>query len=204
MKHVILRCLCRTWAVRTPVCSAISFASRAPGSRRISPRSPCQAEEWAASSGTLPELAFYGGSFTAIDLETQTALLESAAQLKKDGRISRVRLSTRPDALGAEVLARLAHYGVDTVEIGVQSLDDEVLAASQRGHTAAQAEGRDQTRAGSGISLRCADDGGAAGRYTGKKPCHRSTACAAGAGYGAHLSNGGDPRHGAGGSVYCR
>ena len=92
----------------------------------------CQAEEWAASSGTLPELAFYGGSFTAIDLETQTALLESAAQLKKDGRISRVRLSTRPDALDAEVLARLAHYGVDTVEIGVQSLDDEVLAASQR------------------------------------------------------------------------
>lgn len=122
----------------------------------------CQAEEWAASSGTLPELAFYGGSFTAIDLKTQTALLESAAQLKKDGRISRVRLSTRPDALGAEVLARLAHYGVDTVEIGVQSLDDEVLAASQRGHTAAQA----RTRSGAcrrGISLRCTDDGGVAG-----------------------------------------
>lgn len=153
MKHVILRCLCRTWAVRTPVCSAISFASRAPGSRRISPRSPCQAEEWAASSGTLPELAFYGGSFTAIDLETQTALLESAAQLKKDGRISRVRLSTRPDALGAEVLARLAHYGVDTVEIGVQSLDDEVLAASQRGHTAAQAE--DAIRRVQAAGFRC-------------------------------------------------
>lgn len=113
----------------------------------------CQAEEWAASSGTLPELAFYGGSFTAIDLKTQTALLESAAQLKKDGRISRVRLSTRPDALGAEVLARLAHYGVDTVEIGVQSLDDEVLAASQRGHTAAQAE--DAIRRVQAAGFRC-------------------------------------------------
>ena len=113
----------------------------------------CQAEEWAASSGTLPELAFYGGSFTAINLETQTALLESAAQLKKDGRISRVRLSTRPDALDAEVLARLAHYGVDTVEIGVQSLDDEVLAASQRGHTAAQAE--DAIRRVQAAGFRC-------------------------------------------------
>ena len=113
----------------------------------------CQAEEWAASSGTLPELAFYGGSFTAIDLKTQTALLESAAQLKKDGRISRVRLSTRPDALDAEVLARLAHYGVDTVEIGVQSLDDEVLAASQRGHTAAQAE--DAIRRVQAAGFRC-------------------------------------------------
>lgn len=96
-------------------------------------------EDWKLSSGQVPELAFYGGSFTAIEMAIQEKLLESAARLKAQGRISAIRLSTRPDALGAEVLARLRFYGVDTVEIGVQSLDDEVLAASQRGHTAKQA-----------------------------------------------------------------
>lgn len=95
-----------------------------------------QAREWAASSGQVPELAFYGGSFTAIERATQEALLESAAILKAQGLISGIRLSTRPDALGPEVLARLHRFSVDTVEIGVQSLDDAVLAASRRGHTA--------------------------------------------------------------------
>lgn len=97
------------------------------------------AEEWRVSSGQVPELAFYGGSFTAIEKATQEALLGAAAQLLAKGAISGIRLSTRPDALDDEVLARLRYHGVETVEIGVQSLDDEVLAASQRGHTAAQA-----------------------------------------------------------------
>lgn len=97
-------------------------------------------KDWQDSSGAAPELAFYGGSFTAIALSVQEALLEAAAALKRSGAVSGIRLSTRPDALGAEVLERLAHYGVDTVEIGVQSLDDAVLTASRRGHSAAQAE----------------------------------------------------------------
>ncbi|MEE0435477.1 MAG: radical SAM protein [Peptococcaceae bacterium] len=96
-------------------------------------------EEWKVSSGQVPELAFYGGSFTAIETAMQETLLERAAVLKAQGHISAIRLSTRPDALGDEVLARLHFYEVDTVEIGVQSLDDDVLAASQRGHTAKQA-----------------------------------------------------------------
>ena len=93
-------------------------------------------EMWTKSSGVVPELAFYGGSFTAIDLDVQERLLESAAALKKKGAVSAIRLSTRPDALADEVLRRLQAYGVDTVEIGVQSLSDEVLQASGRGHTA--------------------------------------------------------------------
>lgn len=91
---------------------------------------------WQMSSATVPELAFYGGSFTAIDLDVQNTLLESAAILKKQGEISEIRLSTRPDALDDAVLMRLKHYGVDTIEIGVQSLCDEVLQAAGRGHTA--------------------------------------------------------------------
>lgn len=94
---------------------------------------------WQKSSGVVPELAFYGGSFTAIDLELQETMLEMAAQLKQANLVSAIRLSTRPDALEDEILVRLRHYQVDTVEIGVQSLNDEVLALSERGHSAAQA-----------------------------------------------------------------
>ena len=112
-----------------------------------------QAEAWAATSGVVPELAFYGGSFTAIDRTLQETLLASAARLKANGQIAAIRLSTRPDALGEEVLARLAVYGVDTVEIGVQSLDDGVLTASRRGHTAAQAE--DAIRRVKAAGFRC-------------------------------------------------
>lgn len=99
-----------------------------------------QAEAWHASSGEIPELAFYGGSFTAIEQAQQDALLSSAARLKAEGRVSAIRLSTRPDALGQEVLERLARFGVDTIEIGVQSLDEAVLIASGRGHMARDAE----------------------------------------------------------------
>lgn len=99
-----------------------------------------QAEAWTCSGGQTPELAFYGGSFTAIEPAVQERLLASAATLKAQGRISGIRLSTRPDALDDDVLSRLLRYGVETVEIGVQSLDEEVLRESQRGHTAMQAE----------------------------------------------------------------
>ena len=86
--------------------------------------------------GTDRELAFYGGSFTAIPLSQQLAFLEPAAKALADGRISSIRLSTRPDAVDSETLARLSAYGVSTVELGAQSMRDEVLVQSGRGHTA--------------------------------------------------------------------
>ena len=86
--------------------------------------------------GTERELAFYGGSFTAIPLSQQLAFLEPAAKALADGRISSIRLSTRPDAVDSETLARLSAYGVSTVELGAQSMRDEVLVQSGRGHTA--------------------------------------------------------------------
>lgn len=82
------------------------------------------------------QLAFYGGSFTAIPAKMQTALLNAAAPYLKDGTISSIRLSTRPDAIDAETLERLKKYGVTTVELGAQSMCDEVLTATNRGHTA--------------------------------------------------------------------
>lgn len=80
------------------------------------------------------EIAFYGGSFTAIDIELQKQLLNIAAGYREKGMIDEIRLSTRPDAINMEILNHLKYYGVNTIELGVQSLDDQVLMASGRGH----------------------------------------------------------------------
>lgn len=88
---------------------------------------------------TLPrkvEVAFYGGSFTALPLAEQIALLQPAYEALQQGRIQAIRLSTRPDAINRDVVETLLHFGVGTVELGVQSLDDDVLAAAKRGHNA--------------------------------------------------------------------
>ena len=90
--------------------------------------------------GGKRQLAFYGGSFTAIPVPEQEALLAAAKAALDRGEIDAVRLSTRPDAIDDAVLARLKAYGVETVELGAQSMDDEVLRFAERGHTAADVE----------------------------------------------------------------
>ena len=86
------------------------------------------------------ELAFYGGSFTAIEEQTQRELLEAAASYRADGTVTSIRLSTRPDAVDENCLNMLRSHGVATVELGAQSMDDGVLMASGRGHKAADTE----------------------------------------------------------------
>ena len=86
------------------------------------------------------EAAFYGGSFTGLDLELQQQLLELTDQLLAQKIIGSVRLSTRPDYINATELEFLREHGVNLVELGVQSLDDSVLAAAERGHNAAQVD----------------------------------------------------------------
>lgn len=82
------------------------------------------------------ELAFFGGSFTGIPLEEQCAFLSLAKEYKDAGRIDKIHLSTRPDYINREILDNLKAYGVDVIELGVQSFDEEVLALSGRGHDA--------------------------------------------------------------------
>lgn len=82
------------------------------------------------------EVAYYGGSFTAIDEALQDVFLEVAHGFIKSGRIESIRLSTRPDAISAERLKKLWEYGVRTIELGVQSMDEKVLKDSERGHLA--------------------------------------------------------------------
>lgn len=81
------------------------------------------------------ELAFYGGSFTAIPVSQQESLLGAAQPWRKTGEITDIRVSTRPDAIDEETVARLKSYGVTMVELGCQSMDENVLAMSRRGHS---------------------------------------------------------------------
>lgn len=81
------------------------------------------------------ELAFYGGSFTAIGKDVRRKYLSFAFDLKERGKISRIRISTHPAYIDDDVIAELVSYGVDTVELGIQSTDDDVLQKAKRGHT---------------------------------------------------------------------
>ena len=82
------------------------------------------------------EIAFFGGSFTAIDKEYMTYLLESAYPYVKNGFFKGIRCSTRPDAINEEILVLLKKYGVTAIELGAQSMSDKVLEMNNRGHSA--------------------------------------------------------------------
>ena len=94
------------------------------GSRECLPKNPTQ-------------VAFYGGSFTCLPWEEQEKLLAQAKPYLEDDRIASIRLSTRPDCCAAADLTRLRPWGVTTIELGVQSMDERVLTLARRGHTAA-------------------------------------------------------------------
>ncbi|CUH95615.1 hypothetical protein P22_1689 [Propionispora sp. 2/2-37] len=81
------------------------------------------------------ELAFYGGSFTALPLEYQRQLLNPAFKALQKGRIHTIRLSTRPDAIDRSIVEQLCAFGVSIVELGAQSLEDSILQKAARGHT---------------------------------------------------------------------
>lgn len=82
----------------------------------------------------MPQIAFFGGSFTGIGKELMEGYLKVAYKYVKDGLVSGIRLSTRPDYIDEEILSILRNYGVKNIELGAQSMDDEVLKNSRRGH----------------------------------------------------------------------
>ncbi len=85
---------------------------------------------------TDSEIAFFGGSFTAINRDYMIMLLHAAYKYVENGTVRGIRVSTRPDAISDEILDILTDYGVTTVELGAQSMIDSVLKANHRGHTA--------------------------------------------------------------------
>lgn len=82
------------------------------------------------------EIAFFGGSFTAIPRRYMLELLEAAESFVGEGKFRGIRLSTRPDYIDDEVLSILNEHGVTSIELGAQSMDDVVLTANERGHSA--------------------------------------------------------------------
>lgn len=93
-------------------------------------------KEWVQRSPDRPtEVAFYGGSFTLLPLTLQEQLLEAVQPFYALKQVQGIRISTRPDALDNTVLRFLSAHQVTTVEIGVQSLDEQVLQDSGRGHS---------------------------------------------------------------------
>ena len=94
-------------------------------------------DKWLTTLENVPNvhIAFYGGSFTAIPIEEQNKYLQIGCEYKMSGAVSEIHLSTRPDCIDDEILDNLTKYGVDLIELGCQSFDDDVLSASKRGHS---------------------------------------------------------------------
>lgn len=93
--------------------------------------------EHLAQIGMSAEIAFFGGSFTAVPRGYMLELLDTAqAAVERFPCYSGIRCSTRPDCIDAEIVDILKSYGVTAVELGAQSMNDEVLSANDRGHTA--------------------------------------------------------------------
>lgn len=99
--------------------------------RYLATAAPCAARK--------VQIAFYGGSFTSLQLSKQNRYLACGQRFIQQGAVQSLRLSTRPDSLDEKTCRRLKSFGVKTIELGVQSLDDEVLARCNRGHDAAMA-----------------------------------------------------------------
>lgn len=97
----------------------------------------CKRAMQGGCEGASVQLAFFGGSFTAIERGYMTELLSAAQPYIENGFLNDgIRISTRPDAIDGEILSLLSHYGVRAIELGAQSMNDLVLSKNLRGHTA--------------------------------------------------------------------
>ena len=121
------------------------------------PQDVAQAAETAIRSlgdgAKQSEIAFFGGSFTAIEQSYMISLLSVAADYVRSGKIGGIRCSTRPDCINNEILDILCHYGVTAVELGAQSMNDRVLELNERGHTAQQVRDASELIKSRGIEL---------------------------------------------------
>jgi histone acetyltransferase (RNA polymerase elongator complex component) len=103
--------------------------------------------------GNDVEIGFFGGNFTGIPIVEQTAYLASVQPYIESGRVTGIRISTRPDYISKDILLMLKQYHVTTIELGAQSLDEDVLKLAGRGHTALQVHEAAQMIRENGFSL---------------------------------------------------
>jgi len=114
--------------------TSITGVQKAPTPAEITERIELYLASWKGKGRR--EAAFYGGTFTALKLAEQEVVLTPAEAFLRAGRIDGIRVSTRPDCISLAITSFLSGHGVDTVELGVQSMDNAVLAKSNRGHNA--------------------------------------------------------------------
>lgn len=132
---------------------SISGTQKAPRGEDVS-RLLCEQAAHLTERGMKAEIAFFGGSFTAIPRGYMQELLEAAqSAMKKHTCYNGIRCSTRPDCISPEVLQTLSRYGVTAIELGAQSMCDEVLCANERGHTAQDVRNAARLISESGIEL---------------------------------------------------
>ena len=133
---------------------SISGAAHAPTPEEVAALLEEQAPHL-AERGMQAEIAFFGGSFTAVPREYMVSLLECAhAAVQKHPEVyCGIRCSTRPDCVDDEIIAILKKYGMTAVELGAQSMCDEVLSLSGRGHTAADVEAASKMIKAAGFRL---------------------------------------------------
>lgn len=125
---------------RCTFCNQTAITGRAEGSIPDSLEIAATIEAYLATKGAgrgETQVAFFGGSFSGLPDALQEKLLGAVASFLAAGRVAGVRISTRPDYLDPARIAFLKARGVILVELGVQSLDDAVLARCGRGHTSA-------------------------------------------------------------------
>lgn len=132
---------------------SISGTAKAPSADEVRELLARQAEHL-REIGAKAEIAFFGGSFTAIPRGYMVELLETAAEAVREfGVYNGIRCSTRPDCVSDEITHILREYGVTSVELGAQSMSDEVLAANNRGHTSEDVRRASELIKKSGIRL---------------------------------------------------
>lgn len=133
---------------------SISGAAHAPSPQEVTELLDGQAQHL-SDRGMTAEIAFFGGSFTAIPRDYMVSLLECARAAVEhyQGVYSGIRCSTRPDCIDEEITGMLKEYGMTAVELGAQSMCDEVLEANERGHSAEDVRRASRLIRESGISL---------------------------------------------------
>ncbi len=136
-----------------------SFCNQKTISGSIKPLTPedvtaaCDIAKNSGVTRETSEIAFFGGSFTAVDRDYMVSLLEAAKPYIDGGYFGGIRISTRPDAIDDERLEILKKYHVTSIELGAQSMDDSVLKINRRGHTAKDVENASRLIKSYGFSL---------------------------------------------------
>ncbi len=124
--------------------------------KTLSPEDVTKTLEEAVTHGNNPEtteIAFFGGSFTAIERGYMVSLLEATKPFIEKGLFCGIRVSTRPDAIDEDVLNILSSYGVTSIELGAQSTDEDVLKLNHRGHSRSDIINASQLIKAKGFSL---------------------------------------------------